>query len=55
MDSRITPANRKLILEIKDNTPVPFSNKDLEWIAENIEDLLQKRFDLIVDNITVEG
>jgi hypothetical protein len=55
MDSRITPATRKIILTIKDNTPIPFSNKDQEWMAEVIEDKLKERFDLEIELIEVEG
>lgn len=37
------------MLDIADNTDINFTGNDLEWIAENIEDLLQRRYDLRVE------
>lgn len=54
-DNRITPANRTIILKIKDYTPVPFTNQDQEWMGEVIEDILQQKFDIEIDEIDIEG
>ena len=48
---RIHP--RQFIFDIADNEVTPFTNKDLEWIAEELEHLLQKKFDVKVENIEV--
>ena len=55
MDSRITPAKRTIIIDIEDETPIPFTNKDMEWVGEVIEKALQQRFNVKVINIDMEG
>jgi hypothetical protein len=54
MDARIKVTKRQIILDIDDMTPVPFTNKDMESIADNIEDLLRKKYDVHVTQINVK-
>jgi hypothetical protein len=53
MDARVKLIHRRFEIDIFDETPIDFSNKDLERIAEEFEDSLQKRFAVRVDNIEV--
>lgn len=54
-DTRVTPIIRRIVLTIKDHTPIKFSNDDQEWIADVIEDKLKERFDLEIEEIDIEG
>jgi hypothetical protein len=45
---------RQIILDLADNTNTPFSKQDLEWIAENIEVLLQQRYDVKIECIDIK-
>jgi len=56
-DTRVDPTRRRIVMEvlIRDNTPIPFSNADQEWMGEMIEDVLRTRFDVVVDGIDVKG
>lgn len=53
-DIRRKIISRQIILDIEDYTNIEFSDKDLEWIAENIECLLQQNYDIKVENIEVK-
>lgn len=53
-DSRIKPIKRRIILTVLDNTPIEIPSRDLDTIAEEFEEILQKRYDMKVDLIEVE-
>ena len=53
-DSRQKTYRRLLKLELIDEHNLPFSNEDFEWIADNVEELLQQRFEVKVDAIDLE-
>lgn len=52
-DIRVKPQRRTILLEIIDNTPVPFGRLDLEWIGEAVEDVLKQRYDVTVDVVDI--
>lgn len=53
IDSRVTPVRRQFIVDVLDNTPIPFPLRDLEDIAEWFEEALRRRYDVKVENIEV--
>lgn len=53
IDSRVTPIRRQFIVDVLDNTPIPFPLSDLEDIAEWFEEALRRRYDVKVENIEV--
>ena len=54
-DVRVTPTRRIITIEILDNTPIPLTSKDMEWLGDAVEDLLRQRYDVTVDAIDVEN
>lgn len=48
------PIHRRIVLDILDNTPIDIPDRDLDAIAEELEGVLQKYFDVKIDCITVE-
>jgi hypothetical protein len=53
-DSRTKPIRRRIILDILDNTAIDIPGKDLDTIAEEFEETLQKHYDMTIDLISVE-
>lgn len=54
-DSRVKPKKRILVFHLIDYTPVPFSNNDIEWIAEQLEDRMKEKFDIEIDNTEIDN
>jgi len=54
-DSRVKPIRRTIVLYIDDFTNIPFTDNDIEWMGDVLEDALQKAFNLVVDTIEVRG
>lgn len=53
MDTRIKPIHRQIVLDILDSTPIDIPSRDLDTIAEEFEEILRRRYDLVVDAISV--
>jgi hypothetical protein len=53
IDIRHKTTRRVLRLEITDEETVGFSQIDLEWIGDAIEDVLRKHFDVKVQSVEV--
>lgn len=54
MDRRIKIVKRQIVIDIDDETPIDFSDKDQEEIAEQIEYLLQNNYAVKVTNIEIK-
>lgn len=53
-DKRNKPFQRRFIITIADSVYTPFENEDLEWIAEQLQDILDRKFQCSIENIEVE-
>lgn len=45
----------KMVIVLRDNDPtIPFLQRDLRWVKEHVNELVQKMFDVEVESITVK-
>ena len=54
MDKRNRPRRRRIIIELVDQTNIPFESADMENFGEQVQEILEKDFDVSVDKVYVE-